>query len=158
MFKRTSTTCNAAEKSTLNSHGDSTQPCRNPCVSSNHSECSPSSVRTRARMPSWKMRVILSILVATPERVSTSHSSSRLAESYAFCRSMKHTYTGVSLCRPNSCNRGTTNSMSIVGRKGRKPHYCSSRSIPSVSQQLLRRDATIFKNILPEWATSKIPL
>ena len=36
----------------LTSNGDSTQPCRSPCVTSNHSERSPSSVRTRAHMPS----------------------------------------------------------------------------------------------------------
>ena len=46
LTKRTSTMWNETAKKTLNSYGDSTQPCRSPCVTSNHSECSPSSVRT----------------------------------------------------------------------------------------------------------------
>ena len=40
----------------LSSNGDSTQPCRSSRVTSNHSECSPSSVRTPAYMPSWNWR------------------------------------------------------------------------------------------------------
>ena len=40
-LKRTRTTCITAAKM-LTSSGDSTQPCRSPCVTSNHSECSPS--------------------------------------------------------------------------------------------------------------------
>ena len=60
---------------TLNSSGDSTQPCRSPCATSNHSECSPSSVRPRARIPSWNWRITVSILAGTPRRVRTSHST-----------------------------------------------------------------------------------
>ena len=39
-LKRTRTTCITAAKSTLNSNGDSKQPCRSPCVASNDSGCS----------------------------------------------------------------------------------------------------------------------
>ena len=35
----------AAVKNVLISNGDSTRPCHSPCVTSNRSECSPSSVR-----------------------------------------------------------------------------------------------------------------
>ena len=84
-LKRARTTYITAAKNMLNSSGDSTQPCRSPCVTSNHSECSPSSVRTRARIPSWNWRITVSIFDRTPRRVRTSHSSSRSTESYAFC-------------------------------------------------------------------------
>ena len=40
LLKRTRTMCITAAKNMLNSNGDSTQPCRNPCVASNNSECS----------------------------------------------------------------------------------------------------------------------
>ena len=95
-LKRTRTTCIAAVN-TLNSNSDSTQPCRSPCATSNDSECSPSSARMQARMPSSKGRVTVSILAGTPKHVSTCHSSSRSTESYAFCMSMKHTYKGMFL-------------------------------------------------------------
>ena len=57
---------NSAPSSTLISktRGDNTHPCRSLSVTSNHSDCSPSSVRTRARMPSWNWRIMVSILYA----------------------------------------------------------------------------------------------
>ena len=57
----------------------------------------------------------------------------RLTELYAFWRSMKHLYKGISLARSTSCSRHTTNSMSIFERAGRKPHS-SSGSILLASQ------------------------
>ena len=50
-LKRYSTTSITAAKKMLNSTGDSTHLCRSPCVTSNHSESSPSSMRTLARIP-----------------------------------------------------------------------------------------------------------
>ena len=38
-LKRTRATCNAASKNILTSNDDSAQPCRSPCVTSNHSWC-----------------------------------------------------------------------------------------------------------------------
>ena len=61
----------SSHKTRLNSNSDSTQPCRRPCATSNHSECSPSSVRTQARMPSWNSRITVSIMAGTPKRVRT---------------------------------------------------------------------------------------
>ena len=59
-------TFNAEAKNTLNSYGDSTQPCRRHSVISNYyCECSPSSVRTLARIPSGKSQIILSIFFRT---------------------------------------------------------------------------------------------
>ena len=78
-------------------------------------------------------QVSASILVGTPKHVSTSHDSSRSTYGYPLCRSMKNTYRGISLCRPSSCNRPTTNNISIVDRAGRKSH-CSSVRNSSVSQ------------------------
>ena len=56
-LKRTRTTCITTAKNMLNSIGESMKPCRSPTVTSNDSECSPSSVRTRARIPSWNWRI-----------------------------------------------------------------------------------------------------
>ena len=64
-LKRTRTTCITAAKM-LTSSGDSTQPCRSPCVTSNHSECSSFCVRTRARIPLWNWRINVSIFAGTP--------------------------------------------------------------------------------------------
>ena len=58
---------------TWNGNGDNTQSYRSPCVTSNHSERSPSSVRTRARMPSWNWRITTIIFAGTPKRVRTFH-------------------------------------------------------------------------------------
>ena len=79
---------------TLDSSGDSTRPSRSPSMTSNDSECSPSSVRTQARMPLWNWRMTVSILAGTPKPVNTCHSSCRSTESHAFSKSMKHIYKG----------------------------------------------------------------
>ena len=96
---RSSTARIAGAKKTLKRSGDSTHPCHNPWVTSNHSEYSPSSVRTRACMPSRNWRITVSIFYGTPKRASTTHNSARLTESYAFWRSIKHTYRGIFLAR-----------------------------------------------------------
>ena len=80
-LKRCSTTSITAAKKMLNSNGDSTHPCRSPCVTSNHSESSPSSMRTLARIPSWNWRMTSIITDGTPARASTFHNSSRSTES-----------------------------------------------------------------------------
>ena len=79
-LKRTATTHNAV-KNMPNTNGNSTQPCRNPPrVTSNHSECSSSSVRTHASMRSWNWRIPASLLPGTSKRASTSHGSSPSTE------------------------------------------------------------------------------
>ena len=80
-LKRCSTTSITAAKKMLNSNGDSTHPCRSPCVTSNHSESSPSSIRTLARIPLWNWPMISIITGGTPARASTFHNSSRSTES-----------------------------------------------------------------------------
>ena len=49
----------------------------------------------RTTCPIQRWAIVVIILVGTPNRVSASRSSSRSAESYVLCRSMKHTYRGV---------------------------------------------------------------
>ena len=106
-------------------------------------------------MPSWHWRITVNIFSGTPKRATTTHNSSRSTESCAFWRSMKHMYGGIFLACPRSCSRRTPNSISIDERAGQTAH-CSSGSIPLASQELLRRDVTIFSNNLPEWATSDV--
>ena len=112
------TTCITVARNTLHINGDSTHPCRSPCVTSNDSQCSPSSVRPQARLMLWNWRITFGMLADTPKRVSTCHSSSRSTESYAYCRSMEHMHKEIFLS--SSCNRRTTNSMSTVDRAGRR--------------------------------------
>ena len=83
-LKRTKTTYIAAAKNKLNINGDSAQPCRSPCVTSNHSECTPSSVRTQAQTSSSSWRITAGIFADTPKCVSTFRGSPRSTESYAF--------------------------------------------------------------------------
>ena len=46
---------NFCAKNMLSNSGDSTHPCRSPCSTSNHSEQTPSSGRTHALIPFWKI-------------------------------------------------------------------------------------------------------
>ena len=80
-LKRCSTTSIIAAKKMLNSNGDSTHPCRSPCVTSNHSKSSPSSMSTLARIPSWSWWITSIITDGTPARANTFHNSSRSTES-----------------------------------------------------------------------------
>ena len=156
-LKRRSTTSITAAKKMLNSNGDSTHPCRSPCVTSNHSESSPLSIRTLDRIQSWNWRMTSIITDGTPVRASAFHNSSRSTELLAVWRSAKHMYSGIFLCRPSFCSRWATNSMSMVDHAGWKPH-CSSGSICCASQKKsLRRLGTIFSSTLPAWETSEIP-
>ena len=88
-FKAAPTSMTAA-KMMFNSSGDSTNPCRRPCVTQNLSEISPSSIRIRARIPSWNWRATAIISSGIASVASTFLSSSRSTESYAFFTSTKH--------------------------------------------------------------------
>ncbi|CAM9172057.1 unnamed protein product [Sphacelaria rigidula] len=111
-LNRTRAISSAAGKEILNSSGDNSHPCRSALMTSNHSESSPSSLRTRACMPSWNGRMTFTISPGMPARTSTRHKSSRSTESRAFGRSMKHMYSCILRCRSSSWRRRTTNSMS----------------------------------------------
>ena len=71
------TTFSTAAKKMLNSSGDNTHPCRSPCSTSNQSEQTPSSGRTRALIPSWNCQMTVIICGGTPMRVSTCHRRGR---------------------------------------------------------------------------------
>ena len=49
------TTFSTAAKKMLDNSGDNTHPCRSHCFTSNQSEQTPSSGRTQALIPSWKI-------------------------------------------------------------------------------------------------------
>ena len=150
--KHFSATRSTAVKNILNSSGASTRPCLRPCPTSNLSEHSSSSNRTRACMPSCNWRVTTSILGGTPKRARTSHRRIRSTDSYALVRSIKHMYKEVLFFRASFCSRRTTNIMSTVERGGLNPH-CSSGRMFSRSQQSLRRPAMTLRSIFPPCAT-----
>ena len=54
------------------------------------------------------------ILCGPPKRASTAQRRVRSTESYALVRSMKHTYSGIYFFHTSSCNRRTTNIISVV--------------------------------------------
>ena len=88
---RSTATRSTAVNNILNNNGASTHSCRNPCPTPNQSEYSPSSVRMRARMPSWKWRITArASLVVRSNRASTVHERVRSTEAYALARSTKH--------------------------------------------------------------------
>ena len=115
----------------------------------------------------WKLRtripletiVLLTenVFCGTPKRASTVQTRVRSTESYAFVRSIKHTYNGIWFFRANSCSRRITNIISMVERFGRK-QLCSYGRIPTRLQYSLRRRAMTFSSILPACATSEMPL
>ena len=110
-------TCNGTEplhrhmqfhsKEMVNSNSASTHPCRRPCFTPNQPEHSPSSLRMRARIPSWKCRITASIFGGTPNRASTVHKRVRSTESYALVRSTKHTQL-VEVVGPQRSDRSST--------------------------------------------------
>ena len=112
---------------------DNTYPCRSPCSTSNQSEQTPSSGRTRALILSWNCQMTAIICGGTPMRVSTYHRRVRSTASYAFWRSMKPMKRDTPAFRPISCRLRTTNIMSVVERSDRNPH-CSSGNSPIASQ------------------------
>ncbi|CAB1118243.1 unnamed protein product [Ectocarpus sp. CCAP 1310/34] len=89
-LNRMTTTSRTSAKKMLNSSWDSTHPCRTPCVTKNQSDSSPSSMRTRARIPSWNWRMTSISFAGIPALASTFHSISRSTGSYAFFKSTKH--------------------------------------------------------------------
>lgn len=100
-LKRTGSTCIAAAKNKVNikerRRHTSLHPPASPCVTSNHTpgESSPSSLRTRARLPSWdELASNCDHLVQCAESSKYLQQlvtlGGRLNESYALCRSMKH--------------------------------------------------------------------
>ncbi|CAM9337989.1 unnamed protein product [Pylaiella littoralis] len=121
-----------AAKKRLNSRGAKSHPCRSSCSASNQSDHVPSSIRTRALMPSWDWQM-LAFLGGTPSCLSTDHSSSRSTESEAFVRSIQQAYSGVGFIRASSCRHRTTNITSTGEHFSRKT-LCSSGRMSSRSK------------------------
>ena len=80
-------------------------------------------------MPSWNWRMIASLFGGTPGRLRIVHSRSRLAESCALGKSMKHAYRGVPFFLASAWSRQATNIMSSVERAGRKPLFSSEQDV-----------------------------
>jgi len=119
---------NHSKEDTLNSNGESSQPCRSPCSTSNHSVYTLSSDRTHALTPSWKFRITVLIYGGTPRQTRTCHRRVRSTVS-----SMKQRESGRLSFRPHSCSLCTTNIISGVARPEQNPPY-SSGSNSWVSQ------------------------
>lgn len=83
-LKHTRTVCSTATKNTLNVHVGSTHPCRSPCLTPNHSQLSPSSVRARARMPGG----VLLYCILTTLRQKNKNATTKFAVSYKDFRSL----------------------------------------------------------------------
>ena len=107
----------------LNNSGNSTHHCRSLCSTSNISEQTPSSGRTRALTSLWNCWMRAIICGGTSMRGSTFDRRERSAVSYA--RSMKHIKRDTPALRPISCISRTTNIMFGVERSGLNLH-CSS--------------------------------
>ena len=93
----------------------------------------------------------------TPKRASTSHSSTRSTETYAFARSIKQISSEILLVRPSSCSLRTTNIISVVECWARKPHCSSGKVAKSIGHDFEenlasmchQREAPVVSTLVP---------
>ena len=96
-------------------------------MTSDYPEGSPSSVRTRGRMPFWNPSITASIFGWYAETCEYLPQQVWVYRVYGFRRSMKHTSAEkrASFSRSSSWSRRTTNSLITIYRACQKPRYLS---------------------------------